>query len=75
MIIKDQGDILDGLIQKKQLINFGGERVASPGMNDCLENHEFNLNQAPHLRRDLDEEFFGDKDLAFDQLSLSIVSV
>lgn len=73
MILKDQGDILDWLIQNNKLINFGGERVACPEMKQCLETHEFNLLQKPQLRRDLDEEFFQNKDLAFAQLQLSMV--
>lgn len=73
MIIKNKGDLFDKLVENDELINFGGDRAVSEDFMTALVQHEYNILNSPESRKELDDIFFEDKDLAFSQIPLCIV--
>jgi transcriptional regulator with XRE-family HTH domain len=75
MIIKDEGELVDRIIESNALINFCGDRIACPELFRELEQHEYRIACEPMNRRAIDAEFFEHKELVFAQLAPSCIAV
>ena len=74
IVIKDQGKLVDELIEGNKLINFSGDRVACEELFREIDNHIYNILSRPADRRTLDKQFFSHKELVFAQLGPSVLS-